>query len=166
VIGSFGPERLRAGELIAGAGALALLAFTFLLEWYAGPASRAGVSMSINGWHGLTDIRWLILLTTVAAILLVALQGTRPAPALPVTMSLIVTVLGALTLLGLLYRVVIDVPGPHLHREPGAFLGLLSSIVLAYGGYASLRKESVAGRDGPQEIERIVLRPGDATERP
>lgn len=169
MIGSFRAGRLRAGELIAGFGALALLAFMFLLQWYGSsgsPASRGAASSSVNGWHGLTHLRWLILLTIVASLALVALQGTRRAPALPVTASLVVSLLGALTVLALLYRVAIAVPGAHLHQRAGAFLGLLSSIAVAYGGYASLRKEGIATRDEPPEIERIVLGRGGGARRP
>ncbi|MGI8428318.1 MAG: hypothetical protein ACR2OB_03225 [Solirubrobacteraceae bacterium] len=166
MISPFRPERLRAGELIAGAGALALLGSMLLLEWFGSSAPRTAASNSVNGWHGLTHLRWLILLTIVAVIVLVALQGVRPAPALPAVMSLIVSVLGVLTVVALLYRVVIDVPGAHLHQRLGAFLGLLSSLILAYGGYASLRQEGIASRDGPSEIELIALDPEGWARRP
>ncbi len=145
----FEPSRLRRGELIVGAGAILLLALTFLFPWYglSGEANRRaqalGVSTSVNAWHGLTTLRWLILVTIVAALALVILEGTRRAPALPVSLSVIVTVLGALTAIALIYRVLISVPGPNglLDQKVGAYLGLLSAVALTYGAFRSLREE-------------------------
>ncbi|MGI8412427.1 MAG: hypothetical protein ACR2LV_05630 [Solirubrobacteraceae bacterium] len=157
MIGTLVPQRLRAGELTAGTSALALLAFMFLVQWYGSPSSRAGGPISVNGWHGLTHLRWLVLASIVACLGLVLAQAAARAPAVPASLSLIVTVLGTLTLLALIYRVLIDVPGTNLDRRGGAFLGLLASIGIAYGGYASLRREGVLESDAPAEIERIVL---------
>jgi hypothetical protein len=55
----------------------------------------------------------------------------------------IVTSLGVLTVLGLVYRVLISVPGPDslFHAQAGAYLGLAASLVLVYGGYRSMRQE-------------------------
>lgn len=152
----FEPSRLRRGEVIAGTSALVLLALTFLAPWYAvgadaGRVARAAaVSTSVNGWDGLTTLRWLILLTIVAALALAVLQGTRQAPALPVSLSVIVTVLGAVTSLALIYRVLIDVPGPEFRVDPkpGAYLGLISALTLACGAFWSLRVEDPPDASG------------------
>jgi hypothetical protein len=55
----------------------------------------------------------------------------------------------------LIYRVLIDPPP---HEQAGAYLGLLSAVALAYGGYLSLRQEGIAPTDAPTEIP--VVRPG------
>jgi hypothetical protein len=157
------PSRLRRGELIVGASAVVLLASMFALKWYglsgaiAPTASRLGQPTSWNGWNGLTHVRWLVLLTVAAALLLVFLQATRRAPALPVSMSVIVTVLGFLTALALVYRVLINEPGSDNLVDPkaGAFVALISGLVLAYGGYRSMRQEGIAARDAPGEIETV-----------
>ncbi len=47
---------------------------------------------------------------------------------------------------------------PPAHEQAGAFLGLLSAIGLAYGGFLSMREEGIAARDAPREIP--VVRPG------
>ncbi len=138
--------RLRRGEVIAGASAVVLLALTFLLPWYErdGEAARdAGVPTSVDGWNGLTTLRWLILLTIIAALALAILQGIRKAPALPVSFSVIATVLGALTVIALVYRVLIDVPGfsGPVDQAPGAYLGLIAACALTYGAFRSLRQE-------------------------
>jgi hypothetical protein len=48
-----------------------------------------------------------------------------------------------ITVLGLVYRVLISVPGPDslIDAKAGAYLGLACSLLLAYGGYRSLRQE-------------------------
>jgi hypothetical protein len=162
------PSRLRRGEWLAGAGALVLLASLFALPWYAvkapyrPTASLLGVATSPNGWHSLTQVRWLLALTILAALALGYLQATRRAPALPVTFSMIVTVLALAAVLVLIYRVLINEPGADsvVDQRAGAYLGLISACVIVYGGYASLREEGIAERDGPGEIETVT--PGGA----
>jgi hypothetical protein len=142
------PGRLRRGELLAGTGAVLLLVFMLAGKWYGhGGGAR-------TGWEALTSLRWLLVITIAAALSLVAAQVTRRSPAIPVTLSLVVAVLGPITALALIYRVLINPPA---HEQAGAFLGLLSAIGLAYGGYLSLREEGIARRDAPTEIP--VVRP-------
>lgn len=143
------PGRLRRGELLAGSGAVLLLVFLLAGKWY-GHGSGAR-----TGWEALTTLRWLLVVTIAAAFALVAAQVARRSPAIPVTLSLIVAVLGLITVLALIYRVLISPPA---HEQAGAFLGLLSAIGLAYGGYLSLREEGIARRDAPSEIP--IVRPG------
>jgi hypothetical protein len=143
------PARLRRGELLAGTGAVLLLVFLLAGRWY-GHGSGAR-----TGWEAVTDLRWLLVVTIAAAFALVATQVTRRSPAIPVTLSMVVTVLGLISVLALIYRVLINPPA---HEQAGAFLGLLSALGLAYGGFLSLREEGIARRDAPSEIP--VVRPG------
>ena len=143
------PARLRRGELLAGTGAVLLLVFMLAGKWY----GHAGGSRT--GWQALTDLRWLLLVTIATAFALVLAQIACRAPAIPVTLSLIVAVLGVISALALVYRVLISPPA---HEQAGAFLGLISAIALAYGGYLSLREEGIARGDAPNEIP--VVRPG------
>ncbi len=143
------PARLRRGELLAGVSGVLLLVFLLAGKWY-----RHG-SQARTGWEALPVLRWLLLVTIAAAFALVFTQAARRAPAVPVTLSLIVTVLGVISVLALVYRVLVSPPA---HEQAGAFLGLLSAIGLAYGGYLSLREEGVASQDAPREIP--VVRPG------
>ena len=82
-------SRLRSGEVLAGAAAVVLLVCLFALPWYglnssvASIAQRLGVSTSRTGWDSLTTLRWLILITSLSALALVYLQGTRRAPLEP-----------------------------------------------------------------------------------
>ena len=142
------PGRLRRGELLAGTGAVLLLVFLLAGKWY-GHGGQAR-----TGWEALTSLRWLLVVTIAAAFALVATQVARRSPAIPVTLSMIVAVLGLITVLALIYRVLISSPP---HEQAGAFLGLLSAIGMAYGGYLSLREEGISRRDAPREIP--VVRP-------
>jgi hypothetical protein len=156
------PSRLRRPEWIVAASAVLLLVFMFALKWYAPndvlarAAATLGFKVSVNGWHGLAHLRWLVLLTILLALALVYFQATRRPPAIPVSLSMIVTVLALLTLLGLFYRVVISVPGTDV-RKAGAWLGLASAAALLYGAFESMRTEGIAERDGPGEIETVRL---------
>ncbi len=159
------PSRLRRGEVIVGASSLALAVFMFALPWYglSSPLGRAaselGVATSLNGWHGLSHSHWLLVLTILAGFALVYLQATRPAPALPVSLGVIVTTLALLTDLLLIYKVLINVPGPNslMEAKVGAYLGLAASLLITYGGYESMRREGIASRDAPRDIETIRL---------
>jgi hypothetical protein len=161
----FQRSRLRWSEIVAGVAAVVLLASMFLLPWYgykgelAPLAAKLGVSTSHDAWNSLSTTRWLMLLTILAALALVYLQGTRPSPGLPVTFSLFVTLLAGLTSLVLIYRVLINVPGPNdvVTRDVGGFVGLLASIVIACAGWRSLREEGIAAQDAPKDIPTVHL---------
>lgn len=154
------PSRLRRGEWVAGIGGVLLLVFVFALPWYEVRApyrvtnTLAGGNTSPNGWTALSHVRWLLLIAALAALALAWLQATRRAPALPVSFSVIVTVLALIAVLVLVYRVLINEPGADsiVDQRPGAYLGLASGIAILYGGFASMRQEGIEERDGPGEI--------------
>ena len=111
------PSRLRAGEWSAGAGALLLIVSMFALTWFKPEHTTGGsAAVSLNGWHGLTHVRWLVLVTIIVALALVWLQVSRRAPALPVTCSLFVMLLGGVTVLALLFRAIVD-PSRHGQKK-------------------------------------------------
>src|SRR5438270_62812 len=134
--------RLRLGEVVVGLGSVVLAVLLFGVGWYglAGEAGRTasalGVSGSISGWDALPTLRWLVLVTILVGLGLAYFQAARAAPALPVSLSVIVTVLAILTALCLIYRVLISVPGPDslFDAQAGAYLALACSLLLIYGG--------------------------------
>lgn len=142
-----------------------LAASLFLLPWYGlkspfGPtAASLGLTTSLDGWNGLSHLRWLLLITIVVALALVWLQATRRAPALPISFSVIVTVLALVTALALIYRVLINVPGSDtlVDRKAGGYVGLVASLAIVYGGYASMRQEGLSERDARTEVETVAL---------
>jgi 4-amino-4-deoxy-L-arabinose transferase-like glycosyltransferase len=129
---------------VAGAAAVLLAVLMLAVHWYG----------ARTGWQVLTSARWLALVTVVSALGLVLTQLTRPAPAVPATMSLIVTVIGALNGLWLLYRVAISAGAD---QRAGSWVGLLSAWLIVAGGFWSLRREGISSADGPREIPVVRL---------
>lgn len=139
--------RLRRGEVLAGVSAVALLVFLFALNWL----SPGGLNR--HGWAAIPVLRWLLLVTALMAIALTVAQATRRSPAVPVSLSVIVTVLGALSVLLVIVRLLTTSAGLCV----GIFLGLLAAIGIAVGGFASMRREQgfTPGPDHP--IETVPL---------
>jgi hypothetical protein len=158
-------SRLRRGEVIATAGAVVLLISLFLLSWYGlsgaveHRAAALGIPTTISGWDELTHLRWLILVTAVVALALAFAQATSRAPAFPASLSAIATVLGALTSLTLVYRVLINVPGSSdlVGARGGAYLGLVSALALTAGAFLSLREEDPADPVRNAAIETVHI---------
>ncbi|MDQ6732439.1 MAG: hypothetical protein M3022_19660 [Actinomycetota bacterium] len=147
-------SRLRSGEIIAATAAVILLVDLLALSWYSvsGPAEG-----SATGWEALTVLRWLILVTVATALALAWFQATRRAPALPSSLSAVATVLGTITALTLIWRVLISLPGPNrsalsISADPGAYVGLLSALILAAGALWSLREE-----DPPDPVRNAAI---------
>ncbi len=144
----FKPGRLRKGESIAGAGGLALLVFLFALPWLS-----AGSGHTSSGWSGLPVLRWLIVVCALTALALILTQATRSAPAIPVTLSVFATVLGAVTTVAVVVRLLTTGDG----LEVGAWLGLLSAIAIAVGGFLSMRQEDGWRPDPDHPVEIVSL---------
>jgi hypothetical protein len=141
-------RRLRLGEIVAGGSAALLLIFMFAVPWYAvsGPLSETlgkdlGQATTYNGWNGLSHLHWLLLVTIITALMLTYFQAASRAPAIPTTLSVILTVLGGVSTLALILRVLISTPSD-LDQRAGAYLGLVATVGIAYGGYRSMRQES------------------------
>jgi hypothetical protein len=159
----FDAGRIRRGEVVAAGGAIVLLAALFLVPWFrvaapGGVGSRAGLRVSLDGWQALTTTRWVLLLTIAACLLLVLLTVSRRAPAIPAVSSMVTCVLGGVSLLVLVYRIV-DHPG--LESRVGIYLGLVAVLAIGYGGYLSLRTESSPFGD-PRSIETVSPGPARA----
>jgi hypothetical protein len=155
-------NRIRWPERLAGVSAVVLLVALLLFSWFTFPPRASGglgpkyyvVGTSEDGWHGLAHAHWLLLVTVLAALGLVLFQAARPAPPVPVTFSLLVMLLGGLSTLWLIIRVLLDPPGG---RDFGGWLGLFSAAVLTWAGYMSVRIEGIAPQDTPQDIPTIGL---------
>jgi hypothetical protein len=150
---TFDPARVRWPEWVVGVSALVLLVAMFALDWYT-TAVGPGISESVTGWNGVSHLRWLILVTIVAGLALLILQATRRPPALPVTLSLLVTFLGGFTVIWLFVRVVVDPPAG---RAVGGWVGLAAATVLAWGAFRSLAMEGISPKDAPAEIPTVTL---------
>jgi hypothetical protein len=152
----FAPSRLRSGEWAVAISAVVLLVLMFVPAWY---DPRVGGVASRNGFHSLTGLRWLVLITLATAFALVFLQATRRAPAMPVSFSVFVTVLGALTSLWMIYRVLISSPvsGSLYEQTTAAYIALASVLALTNGGYRSMREEDKPDRARNEAIETVHL---------
>ncbi len=161
------PRRLRLGEIVAGASALLLLVFLFTPDWYAlngtlsQTASDLGARTTWNGWWGLGGLRYVVLVTIAAALALAYFQAAERAPAIPIALAVIVTVLGVLSVLVVIYTILAGPPsfGSLLHQKAGAYLGLVAAIGIAYGGYKSMREETGAD-PAVLDIETVRLQNG------
>jgi hypothetical protein len=139
--------RIHSGELISATCALLLLTIMFALAWYGvvEPTGhiRSGMNSAENAWHGLSTVRWLMLLTAAVALGSVILHATQRSHGTRTDTSLAVAAFGTLTAGLLVYRVLVDLPASDevVDAKLGAFLGLLSAIGIALGGYESMREE-------------------------
>lgn len=143
-------KRVNLGQQIAAIGAVLLFIFLFI-GWYTvggalgAFANQLGVNVSVKGWDAHTVLRWLMLLTIVAALALAFMNATKRAlPDLPVSASTILTGLAGVTTLCVAFRMFIDQPGPDklIDVKFGAWLGLLSLIAITVGGWLSMRAEA------------------------
>lgn len=160
-------RRLRVGEIVASGSAALLLIFLFVPDWYEVKGtlretlSNLGGETSWNGWWGLSGLRYLVLLTIAVAFALAYFQAARRVPAVPIALSVILTVLAAATVIGLIFRVASGPPsyGSLLDQQAGAYLGLVAGMGVAYGAYKSMREES--GTDpATLDIETVRLQNG------
>jgi len=148
-------NRLRFGEMVAAAGA-AVLFLVMFLDWYGAENGPGGLS----AWESFTFIDlFLFFLVIIPAIALAVLTTMQRTVALPLSASVLVTALGALASLLILYRLVNEpgfeasVPDQVVDIKIWAWVGLLSALTIAFGGFMSMRDEGTsfgsAGRVQP-----------------
>src|SRR5258705_5967351 len=147
-------DRLSVGEKIAAVSAILLFVFMFF-EWFGVEVSGVGgFSGTISGaggnaWDALDYIPIVLVVTIVAAIGVAALRLTDSAYEPPVAANTVVTVLGVISVLLILFRIV-DPPtfanfggvSVDATLNIGIFLGLVAAGGIAYGGHETLRHVS------------------------
>jgi hypothetical protein len=147
------------GELIAAASALVLLALIFLTRWYgvAGvpdpSAARPAVSTAVDGWHGLSIIRWVMLLTILVTVGSLVLHISQRSHGAQTDTSRLVTALGSLTAMLLIYRVLIALPAADriTDQKLGAVLALVCAVGIALGGRESMLEQKASA---PRAVPR------------
>lgn len=125
--------RLRLGELLAAAAAVALVVLSFV-PWYRGPNGNVD-ALDV---FGLPEV--LITLAVLSAFALAAFTVTERTTALPIAAAVWTTLLGALAVLATLVRV-LDKPDHATALRPGAWLALAASMAILAGGWQSMRDE-------------------------
>jgi hypothetical protein len=147
--------QLRQGQWVIAGGAVALFIATFLFKWFGGSATGSApggatvtIGSSANAWHSLSDTRWLLLATILAALaLVVAAAGQRELPS-PIAPSAILAGLAGVTAACVLYRVF---DHPHASAtfgsvsvtygaQLGLYLGFLACLVVLCGAVVDLRE--------------------------
>ena len=123
--------RLRLGELLAGAAAVALVA-TLFLDW-----NRDSRGSAETGWGAIGVAVLLLLLVAVglALTLVVTTAGKRPA-AIPIGAAVLTSGVGIVVTVVLAVRVLLldDSLG-------GAYLGLAATALIAAGGWRAMADE-------------------------
>jgi hypothetical protein len=149
---TFDHRRLRLGELVAAGSALLLFLFMFI-DWY----GLKGTGFGGSAWDVYDVLDLYLLVVIIVAVGLAVTTGVQRAPALPIAASVIVTVLGVIAALLVLYRI-INQPGPNefITVELGAYLGLLACLGIALGGYMAMRDEGTTMADARAQAQRMV----------
>ncbi len=158
-------DKLSTGEKIAGGSAILLFIFMFFFDWFGIKVSDVnGFSGTISGeggsaWDALDLIRWVLLLTVIGALALVGLRLSDSTYEPPVPLSTVITVLGVISTLLILFRIIdpptfAEVGGISFDAtlKVGIFLGLLSAAGVAYGGYTTMREEGVTFGDAADRL--------------
>ena len=141
-------NRLSQGEKIAAGSAIALFIVMFF-SWFGAPeevealAGAVGVDTSANAWQSFGFIDLVLLATVAVAIGAAVAKGTGSRVDFP--LSTVVTVLGALSTLLVLYRI-LDPPSDAA-RKFGVFLGVILAAVLTYGGWLAMQEEGTTFQD-------------------
>jgi hypothetical protein len=156
-------DKLGTGEKIAGGSAILLFVFMFF-DWFGAEVSDVdGFSGSVSGagsaWDVLNFIPIVLVIAIVVALVMVGLRIAESPnePAVPI--SVIVTALGVISVLLILFRI-IDPPGldslPGVSTdatlEYGIFLGLIAAGGIAYGGYSAMREEGITFGDAADRL--------------
>jgi hypothetical protein len=159
------PRRLRSGELLAGAGAVALFVLLFF-DWFL-PEVRprvvetsgriVGPEPHLSGWTSLgRPLSVLLLVVLVLAMWLAASTLFAAAVSQPVAAGVLLSAVGTIAFVVLVVRVTIAQPGLGTGQRDEAvavqlpaYLGLVAMAVIVVGGWRSMADE----RTGAPESE-------------
>jgi uncharacterized membrane protein YhaH (DUF805 family) len=149
-------DKLGLGEKIASASAIALFIFMFF-DWFSAEVSAssgnftASASEGGNAWDALDNIPIFLLITIIAVVALAALRLTDAAWEPPFPASTVVAVLGIVSVLLILYRIIDppgggDFAGVSVDVSPafGIFISLIAAAGITYGGYRAMEEEGVS----------------------
>jgi hypothetical protein len=150
-------DKLSNGEKIAGVSAILLFIFMFF-DWFTAEVSGGGSFSASEGgsaWDALDNIPIFLVITIVAALGVVALRLSDSTFEPPVSANAIVAVLGAISALLILYRI-IDTPGEggsfagvtvDISPAFGIFLGLIAAAGITFGAYRAMQEEGASFSD-------------------
>ena len=152
-------DKLSTGEKVAAGSAILLFIFMFFTWFGVEVSGVGGFSGSVPGaggdaWDALEFIPIILVIAIVAAIGVAVMRLTESAYEPPISMNAVVTVLGALSFLLILFRIIdppsfgsfggVSVDGT---VEIGIFLGLAAAAGITYGGYLAMKEEGASFGD-------------------
>jgi hypothetical protein len=155
-------NRLTQGEKIAGISAILLFVFMFF-DWYGVTISGGGESINLGGggnaWDALDFIPILLLIAIVATVAIVIIEAGDTDIELPVHGAAIVTVLGVVSFLLILFRIV-DTPtfasfggvSAEGTVKFGIFLSLIAAAGIAFGGWRTMQEEDITFGDAADRL--------------
>jgi hypothetical protein len=149
-------DRLSTGEKIAGVSAV-LLFISMFFDWFTAEVSVSGgafvgsASAGGNAWDALEVIPIFLMLAIIAAIGVAVIRLSDAVFESAIPVNAVVTVLGAVAVILILYRI-IDTPGGgslggvsvDVSPAVGIFLGLIAAAGIAYGGYRAMDEEGAS----------------------
>jgi uncharacterized membrane protein YhaH (DUF805 family) len=144
-------DKLSTGEKIAGVSAVLLFIFMFF-DWFSVSVSGGLFSASSgNAWDWLDVIPIILLIAIVAAVGVAVVRLTDAVFEPAISMNAVVAVLGAISFLLILYRIISppDSGFSEIDVSPafGIFLSLIAAAGIAYGGYRAMQEEGVTFGD-------------------
>ncbi|MGH2832493.1 MAG: hypothetical protein ACRDK2_06920 [Solirubrobacteraceae bacterium] len=159
---NFDVSRLRQSHRFIGGGGIALFILLFFFKWFGASASSplpgggsVSFGVSVDGWHSLTNTRWLLLITIIVALVTVARACGAISFNSPVQPSVTVAALGLLSSIFVLYRI-IDHPHGGASTSIGSFsygakvglyLAFVACLAILYGGYLAMNEEGTSIAD-------------------
>ena len=148
--------KLTQGQKIA-AGSAVLLFIVMFFSWFglsndqgAQVLSSAGFDTTANAWQSFDFIDLVLLATIVVAVGAAVLVASGSAVNLPVPPGVLTTLLGGLSTLLILYRI-LDPPGD-ASRKFGVFLGLILAGAITYGGWRTMEEEGSSFGDAADRL--------------
>lgn len=150
-------RRLRMGELLTGCAAAGLLVVMFL-AWFG----------RRSAWESMAIGRVVLVALVLCALTLVVLTVTSRTVAMACSAATITVGVGAIALLLVFYRVVIDEPGSNasVTVDLAAYLGLLLVLGVVAGAWRTLSDERTATAASLRQTERVLAVRGAPREPP
>jgi len=155
-------NRLTQGEKIASVSAILLFVFMFF-DWYGVSISGGGETIDLGGggnaWDTLDFIPILLLIAIIVTIGVIFVEASDTDVDLPVHGAAIVTVVGVVSFLLILFRIV-DTPtfasiggvSAEGSVKFGIFLALLASAGVAFGGWKTMQEEGTTFGDAADRL--------------
>lgn len=150
---------LNRGEKIAGISGILLILIMFIFDWYGlkGAPDQFG---GLNAWDAYSFIDIILFITALAAIALAVLAASDFELGLPVAVSAVVTGLGILAVVLILFRIIsspsydIGFGGGEIDTSIriGVILGLFAAAGIAVGGWLGMQEEGTTFSDQADRV--------------